>query len=55
MKTEGEILDTIDGVFRQVKNVNGGFLTIFSNELLGGKQKVNWMQLYAKVIKRYHV
>jgi hypothetical protein len=55
MKTEGEILDTIDGVFRQVKNVNGEFLTIFSNELLGGKQKVNWMQLYAKVIKRYHV
>jgi hypothetical protein len=55
MKTEAEILDTIDGVFRQVKNVNGEFLTIFSNELLGGKQKVNWMQLYAKVIKRYHV
>lgn len=55
MKSEEEILETIDGVFRQVKEVNGEFLTVFSNELLGGSQKLDWMQLYARVIKRYHV
>lgn len=54
-KSEEEILETIDGVFRQVKEVNGEFLTVFSNELLGGSQKLDWMQLYARVIKRYHV
>lgn len=54
LQSEAEILDTIDSVYQQVKKVEGAFLTIFSNELLGGEQKVDWMQLYGKVIRRYH-
>ncbi len=53
--TEAEILEAIDRVYQQVQLVQGEFLTIFSNELLGGNQKIDWMQLYGKVIKRYHV
>jgi hypothetical protein len=55
MKTEGAVIDMIDGVFQEVKKVGGEFLTIFSNELLGGKQHLDWMQLYGKIVKRYHV
>jgi hypothetical protein len=55
LNTETEILDAIDRVQHEVLQVGGEFLTVFSNELLGGKQKVDWMQLYARVIKRYHV
>lgn len=55
LKTEEEILAAIDVVYSQAQRVKGAFLTIFSNELLGGGQKVDWMQLYTKVIRRYHV
>ncbi len=55
LATVDEVLERIDRVYQQVKKVDGEFLTIFSNELLGGKQKVDWLQLYGKVIKRYHV
>jgi hypothetical protein len=55
LKSEEEILGAIDTVYSQALKVEGAFLTIFSNELLGGSQKTDWMQLYAKVIRRYHV
>jgi len=55
MTSEEKILETVDGIYEQVKRVNGEFLTIFSNELLGGSQKVDWMHLYSSIIKKYHV
>jgi len=55
MNSEDEILNAIDGLQEQVQRVGGEFLTIFSNELLGGHQKVDWMQLYSRLIKKYHV
>lgn len=54
LKSEGEILERMDILFNEVKGVNGYFNTIFSNELLGGKGRVAWMELYAKVIGRYN-
>ena len=55
LQSESEILGEIDKLYQQVKRVNGHFNAIFSNELLGGDQKVNWLELYSKVIQKYHV
>ncbi|WP_373075104.1 polysaccharide deacetylase family protein [Zeaxanthinibacter enoshimensis] len=55
MLTEAEILSEMDKLWTEVKNVDGQFNTIFSNELLGGSHQVDWLRLYGKVIKRYHV
>lgn len=53
--SEEEALEKIRMYYDQVKKVNGHFITIFSNELLGGDQGINWLDLYNKVIQKYHV
>ena len=53
--SEEEALEKIRMYYDQVKKVNGHFITIFSNELLGGDQAINWLNLYNKVIQKYHV
>jgi len=53
--SEEEALEKIHMYYDQVKKVNGHFITIFSNELLGGDQAINWLDLYNKVIQKYHV
>lgn len=53
--SEDEALEKIQIYYDQVKKVNGHFITIFSNELLGGEQEINWLNLYQKVIQKYHV
>ena len=53
--SEDEALEKIRIYYDQVKKVNGHFVTIFSNELLGGDQAINWLNLYNKVIEKYHV
>lgn len=50
-----EITSKIDKIYNEVKRVNGNFITIFSNELLGQKSKVSWKQLYEHVLKNYNV
>jgi len=55
LNTEDDIINKITGLYEQVKYVNGDFITVFSNELLGGNKKVNWLNLYGKVIQKYHV
>ena len=55
LKTEDQIFDELDGLYQAVKKVNGNFISIFSNELLGKKQKLSWLKLYEKVILKYHV
>ncbi len=53
--TEEEIFKELDQLFEQVRQVNGHFMTVFSNELLGAEQKINWIELYDKIVDRYHV
>jgi len=55
MRNREEISDKIRSIYEEVKKVDGKFITIFSNELLGGSTKVNWQDLYADVLNEYHV
>jgi len=55
INSEDEALQKIGMYYDQVKKVNGHFITIFSNELLGAEHSVNWLNLYNKVVERYHV
>lgn len=52
--SEEEALELLEGVYQEVKKVNGHFITIFSNELLGQEHSFNWLELYKKVIEKYH-
>ncbi len=54
-KKESEILDEIQLIFLDVKRVQGNFITIFSNELIGSTSKVDWKKLYESVITKYNV
>lgn len=44
----------LDRIYQQVKAVGGLLIPIFSNELLGGDQKPDWLERYEEVLKRYH-
>jgi len=50
-----EILDKIATIYEAVKKVDGSFITIFSNELLGGSSSVNWLGLYKTILEKHHV
>lgn len=50
-----EVFEKLDRAYRLVKQVKGDFNLVFSNELLGGKHAMDWMELYQAVIKRYYV
>ncbi len=54
-RSEQQILERLDKLYENVKEVNGHMILIFSNELLGGQHRVKWKDLYAKVIQKYHV
>ncbi|WP_239530864.1 polysaccharide deacetylase family protein [Muriicola jejuensis] len=53
--SEEEIFVELDRLYKEVRDVGGHFITVFTNELLGSEGKVNWLQLYAKMIGRYYV
>ena len=50
-----EATTKMDYLYTQVKMVDGDFITIFSNELLGAKGVIPWKELYEYVIKNYNV
>ncbi|MGW9687244.1 polysaccharide deacetylase family protein [Flagellimonas sp. 2504JD1-5] len=50
-----EVFEIMDQVYRQVKQVNGDLITVFSNELLGSDHKIDWFELYQSFLKRYYV
>lgn len=54
-KTKDEVFEKMDRVYRLVKQVKGDFILVFSNELIGGKQQFDWMELYQSMLKRYYV
>lgn len=54
-KNTREILPQIQQMLSMVKAVNGGFISVFSNELLGGEKGEEWMRLYENCLKEFHV
>ena len=55
LKRQGEVSLRLNLVYDEVKNVNGSFRTIFSNELLGSSERLEWKTIYKTVLKDYHV
>ncbi|ADY29948.1 polysaccharide deacetylase family protein [Cellulophaga lytica] len=55
LKNEKAIFKKLDALYHQLHKVNGTLVTIFSNELLGGKQRFNWMNIYETILKKYNV
>ncbi len=49
------VFEKMDRIYRNIKEVNGSFVSVFSNELLGSKHKLNWLDLYNFFLKRYYV
>ncbi|GLU43825.1 polysaccharide deacetylase family protein [Allomuricauda sp. NBRC 101325] len=54
-KTKEEVFERLDEVYRVVKQVKGDLIFVFSNELLGSDQNLDWMELYQSILKRYYV
>lgn len=55
MKSKKEIYEKVYDLYREVKKVDGHFITVFSNELLGsGSSKVDWKDLYATFLKKFN-
>lgn len=50
-----EAIRAVEALSLEVKKVNGTFITIFSNELLGGEAKLDWKELYRNIIKKVYV
>jgi hypothetical protein len=55
LKREGEVSLRLNLVYDEVKNVHGSFRTVFSNELLGSSERLEWKTIYKAVLKNYHV
>ena len=55
LKREGEVSLRLNLVYDEVKKVNGRFITVFSNELLGSSERLEWKKIYKAVLKDYHV
>ena len=53
-KTEQKMISAMSTLYQQIRKVNGDFTTVFSNELLGGSQKINWLDLYKNVLAKFH-
>lgn len=54
-KQQQQVFDKLDDVYREVKKLNGTFTIVFSNELFGKKHRLNWLDLYQKLLRRYYV
>ncbi|TKD61904.1 hypothetical protein FBT53_11030 [Flavobacterium sp. ASW18X] len=54
-KKQDEVIQRLDQMYQQVKQVRGNFTVVFSNELFGERQRVPWLRLYQNILKRYYV
>ena len=54
-QTKEEAMANVYDLYLRTKQVNGEFITVFSNELLGGEHKINWLDLYKKMLSTYYV
>ncbi len=50
-----DILDKVRSIYQEIKKVNGEMISIFSNELLGTDNKIDWKETYQTIVKNYHV
>lgn len=55
IKKQQEVFDELDGIYKEVKKVNGTLCLVFSNELFGKKHRLDWIELYNNLIQRYYV
>ena len=53
--TKDEVFALTDPLFDEAKQVGSDFVMVFSNQLLGSKHKINWLELYEAMVKRYYV
>ncbi len=54
-KSADQAMEAVMAFRRRINHVGGLLVTVFSNELLGGEQDIEWMHLYQNVIKECHV
>ncbi|PIF00771.1 MAG: hypothetical protein CR994_03705 [Maribacter sp.] len=50
-----DILNKVKLLYQEVKKVNGELVSVFSNELLGAENHIDWKVIYEEIIKNYHV
>ena len=55
MKKQSEVFYVLDDIYREIQRLKGNFTVVFSNELLGSKHRLNWLDLYQNLLKRYYV
>jgi hypothetical protein len=48
------ILEAFSRIYESIKDVNGNFCCVFSNELLGGASALTGMDHYEHILKNYH-
>lgn len=50
-----DIEEKVKSLYKEVKKVNGELISVFSNELLGTDNNIDWKETYQTIIKNYHV
>jgi hypothetical protein len=55
MESMDDIIEKIHDLYEAVKNVNGNFITVFSNELFGEATSISWKEIYEHILKNYNV
>lgn len=54
-KKQRQVFEKLDFMYREIKEVQGNFNFVFSNELLGSSNRLKWLDLYKAILKRYYV
>ena len=55
LKKQEQVFEKLDSIYRQIKEVDGNFNIVFSNELIGTTHRLKWLKLYKEILKRYYV
>ncbi|MFS4456441.1 polysaccharide deacetylase family protein [Maribacter sp. 2304DJ31-5] len=55
MKNRDQVKMQFDAIYHDIKKVQGSFITVFSNELLGGDTTLDWLDIYKTMLRDYHV
>jgi hypothetical protein len=49
-----KLWEALESLHSNIRKVDGDFTFIFSNELLGGHQTADWLELYREILEKYH-